>query len=32
MAIAAYSSTAYAEAFKALGEVARDFRIVEAVE
>ena len=32
MATAAYSSPAYAKAFKALGEVARDFRIVEGVE
>jgi hypothetical protein len=32
MATAAYSCPAYAEAFKALGEVVRDFRIVEGVE
>jgi uncharacterized protein (DUF1330 family) len=32
MATAAYSTPAYAEAFKALGEVSRDFRIVEGIE
>jgi uncharacterized protein (DUF1330 family) len=32
MATAAYSCPAYAQGFKALGEVVRDFRIVEGLD